>query len=188
MENVLFNFSVPFNHESILRGKKKLGRVIAILSLIYGVLFSSLTAYLITIQENIVVIAIFAVISLIGLVSAVVCFQSGKYNPKHKNRFYKYDFLEDGFIVSQNSNKNIETYKAELACLYRPYKDKQYIAKVFESNDDLIFRVRVGSYNFSPTYKEFILPKDLLTNTEQDNQFIPTLKEIFGKDYVIKNK
>ena len=184
MENSLF---VPVNHESLLKENKKRGKIIGFLCLFCLVMFVGMTI-MAALAGQIVAVFMFVACNLFILIYAVVSFNQGKYNPKNEKLLYKYDFMEDGLIVLKNSNKNLETFKIEHACLYRPYGNKQYIAKVYESSNDLTFKLRVGSSNFIPVYKKVILPKNVLTNTEEHNNLIPQLKEIFGQDYIVNNQ
>ena len=62
MDESLFQFIVPFNNQSILKGKKKLGRVLGVLTLFYGILFTLICAYLVSIQENQWVVFVLAVL------------------------------------------------------------------------------------------------------------------------------
>lgn len=186
MDESLFQFIVPFNNQSILKGEKKLGRCLGVLTLFLGILLTLICAYLVSIQENQWVVFVFAVISLIFVLSAVICFRKGKVNPKNENRFYRYDFFADGLAIAKNSSKNLENYKNEVVCLYRPYSENKYIAKIYETNEELIFKIRIGSYNYiAPIYKKYYLPKSVLGNNEA---IISKLKEIIGKDYIVKNK
>ena len=185
MNNSLF---VPFNHESILKENKKRGKFTGFLFL-YLLIFSLGITIMVALQQFIVALMLILIIwdsILIGC--SIFYFNQGKYNPKNENLLYKYDFMGDGLIVSKNSRKNIESYKIEHSCLYRPYGDKQYIAKVYESSNDLTFKLRVGSSNFIPVYRKVILPKSVLTNTEDRNNLISRLKQIFGQDYIVKNQ
>ncbi|MBR4418507.1 MAG: hypothetical protein IKT33_00720 [Clostridia bacterium] len=184
MENSLF---VPVNHESILKENKKRGKIIGFLCLFCLVMFVGMTI-MAALAGQIVAASMFVAFDFFILIYAVVSFNQGKYNSKNEKLIYKYDFMGDSLIVSKNSNKNLETFKIEHACLYRPYGNKQYIAKVYESSNDLTFKLRVGSSNFIPVYRKVILPKSVLTNTEGYNNLISQLKQVFGQDYIVKNQ
>lgn len=179
------SITVPFNHQSILKENKKNGKTMGILCLFIS--FVSLFMLVMATRFEATptwLICIFLVFFLLIVYFAIYMFRQGKYNPKHDKLFYKYDFMQDGLVISRNSNRNLETYKKLVGCLYRPNKKTQYISNVFETNDDLIFRICIGTTNYRPTFKQFVLPKEVIKETD----LIANLKEIFGRYYIIKTK
>ena len=89
--------------------------------------------------------------------------------------------------VERNSRKNKQLFKIEKVCVYRQYKNKQYVAKVFEVEEGFILKIYTGTYNFVPQYKDYQLPKTSFEDVELIEIFKKYMSQTFGKDYIVKN-
>ena len=72
-------------------------------------------------------------------------------------------------------------------CLYRSYKNKQYISKIIEYPNRLFIKVFTGTYNGAPQYDRYALPFDVL-KSEEVQPLKEFLKVELGNSYVIKQK
>lgn len=181
----LFQMSVDQNNEVVRKALGKKGKKLAIWVLIGG-LFMLFGAIMSAGAIDVWVPLFFGAFFLFCLITAIVMICQGNYKKSKEGLVYKYLFFKDGLQVAKNTKRNPENFRIETACLYRSYKNKQYVAKVFEMNDGFIFKIYTGTYNFIPQYKEHALPKNVFSSAEQVATFSEIMKKIFVNDYIVK--
>lgn len=181
--DILFNFEVPYNNETFFKYRKKANKKSLIGNIIAFLLFSFMFAISITLNiemwvkiSSLIAPGIFAILIVSNIRDCI-------YSPKNNNILVKYYFTKNGLKISKNSRKNENEFKITTACLYRSYKNAQYITKVYENADSFTFKICVGSYNLIPQYNQEILPKDVFKSKEQLNLFTDFIKEMFKKDF-----
>ena len=181
----LFSLSVAQNNEVVRDSKGKKGKRLGVWVLIGG-LFMLFGAIMSANSVDTWVPVFFGAFFLFCLITAIVMFGQGKYKPANEGLEYRFLFYKDGLQIAKNTKRNPEVFKNETACLYRSYKNKQYVAKVFETADRFSFKIYTGTYNFIPQYKEEALPKNVFSSSEKVASFSEIMKKIFGNDYIVK--
>ena len=183
----LYEVTVPYNNPVLVAARKKSRLAVGIVCLI-GVLVDAavaIGAWLTNEDGDMTVITIMmAALGVAFLACAIWNFTHIKPSERDNNKDVKLDFFAESLKVVRNDqttgkNKSLEN------CLYRSYKSKQYVAKIYDYENRLEIKVRTGSYNGAPTYSVQILPKDVLA-AEQVSALLAFLQEKLGKDYVRK--
>ena len=187
VEQPLYAVTVPYNNPILVAARKKSRLAVGIVCLIGALVDAAIAigAWLTNEDNDMTIIFIMmAVLGVAFLAGAIWNFTHLKASDRDNNKDVKLDFFAESLKVVRNDqgtgkNKSLEN------CLYRPYKSKQYVAKIYDYENRLEIKVRTGSYNGATTYSVQILPKDVLA-AEQVSALLAFLQEKLGKDYVRK--
>jgi hypothetical protein len=186
-ENVKkFSYSFPYNHALLAASRARRGKWLGIAMSVAAAAFILFTIFLIPSSNETAVFGriLMLTLAVVCLLVAVMSFMMIKPKEKHKNRVLLFDFYEYHVEIAWK-DESINKGKALGAVLYRAYKDKQYVAKVFLAADRLILKIMTGTYNAIPQYAHHTIPLDVIPQ----NELAPLkdfLTETFGKDLAIK--
>ena len=182
--NVKFSFVVPYNNNYMVAERKKQKIITGSLVILCAIFFIVFTILSATSKNSLAVVtAIFGVMAALAVAYAMFCFCTIKPNVKNDNKSIVFVFYENSLLVYQEDS-NAKTQKKLTFCLYRKAQNKQFVSKIVESNNKFEFKIYIGSYNFIPQYKKYVMPKDLVKeNLAELKEF---LKQNLGSDYLIK--
>ena len=187
VDDLKYKATVPCNNSVMLEAKKKQRKIYGIMCLVCAIPFVIMTiASAVGENSSVTIVALFACFVLLCVGCSVFFFCTAKASKKDEVRSITYSFHEDYLEVNQDDS-NKKSHKTLTKCLYRSYKNKQYVSKVFEFPNRFEFRIFTGTYNGAPQYKKYVLPKDIL-KSEEIESFKEFLKKNLDKDYVIKQK
>jgi len=183
--SVLFKYIVNFANPTIVEAKKKYKLFNGIICLICGLIFIGFSI-LAGMQKNpsIIAVLIFAGISALAIGFSIYYFVTMKVSLNDEHNDYEFIFTEIGMVVNQN-NKLKNTSRNLTNCLYRNYRDKQYIARIIEDDKKFLIKVYTGTINLIPQYKKYNLPKDVIEADKLD-VFRSLLKQVVTKDFITK--
>lgn len=181
LDNVKFKMTIPYNNQVLLKHRKRTKILFAVMLLACALLWGFfLTMSLIA--KSVIAIVVFSTFAIICLGVAIYSLATIKERDKDKAKSVQYIFCENHLeIVQQGWEKNI----CLKMCLYRRYKDNQYIKKLVEREDRLEIFVITGFTDFLPHYQKFVIPVPKKENEKVDN-FKSFLKEKVTK-YIVKN-
>ena len=175
---------VPYNNEVMVAARKKQKKGAAILTLICAAIFVAL-AVMCGMGNNpsIAAIGIFAGFAALCVATSLYFLLTTKPNVKNDSKAIVFNFYNE-FLEIIETNETTQKAKNLTKCLYRSYKNKQYVSKIIETGAMLEFKIFTGTYNGIPQYKVFFLPKNVLgAQTEEVKTF---LKQWVGNDYKVK--
>ncbi len=183
-----FNFEIPYNHEVLVAERKKIKISSSIVLLIAAAVLAvlGLCAFGSDSSDAVVLYVFFGMAGL-SAACAALCLLNIKPKAKYNDRMIKMVFYDDFMKVTQDNGavggkvKNLEN------CLYRKYKNKQYVRYVMEYNDKIVLRILTGTYNGAPTYSNQSIPKAIFGAGEEEN-FKAFMQERVGNDYKVKIK
>lgn len=186
-EQPLFSVTVPYNHPVLAKTRKTAHITTGILCIVGALLVGAvaLGALLSDDSGNMTILAIImAAIGVFMLGGAVYNFMHLKPSDRDNSKDVQLQFMAEGMHVVRNDqvtgkNKSLEN------CLYRPYANKQYVAKIYDYENRLEIKIRTGSYNGAPQYSLQVMPKDVL-DAAQASALLSFLQEKLGKHYVRK--
>jgi len=185
MEEIKFNYSVPYNNKCVVALRKKQKLLNAGLTLAASLFLGFFTILsLFSESSNIAITLIFATVFVFALVCSLYCFCSNKPNSKNDNKIISFTFSENSLLILEE-NSATEKVKKLTNCLYRKYQNKQYVSKVIEHATMFEFKIYIGSYNFVPQFKKHVLPKESVKPEELEN-LTSFLKQVVGNDYLTK--
>ncbi len=188
-DKIRFKISVPYNNEELVKSRKKRLMISGIALLVLMPLFVLLAVLSFTSENKSTAgFGIFIAFAALCLVAGIVMFVLMGKAGKETNKSFQYVFHQD-YVEIFNVTKQEAGNKVKLiySFLYRPYGNKQYIAKITESETRVTLKIYTGTNNFVPVYKEYIIPRSFL-NGEKGMSFINFLKQQVGQDYLIKVK
>lgn len=179
-ENELkFKVSVPYNSKYLVKKRKKH-------NLINGIMFAGFYVFFFVLfvlcnssnNEGMLAIKIILGIFMIFTLAMTIFFLI-KDETKLLNKDSSLDFLfmENTFSLARSNKKTVMEN-----CLYQKKMGMQYITKVIETNDLIIFKILKGYYNFAPQYVKHYLPKEALGEKELA-ELIEFLKSKLGERY-----
>ena len=183
----LYEVTVPYNNPVLVAARKKSRLAVGIVCLIGTLLDAAIAigAWVTNEGGDMTIITIMmAALGVAFLACTVWNFTHLKASDRDNNKDVQLTFFAESLKVIRNDqgtgkNKSLEN------CLYRAYKSKQYVAKIYDYENRLEIKIRTGSYNGAPTYSVQTLPKDVLDAT-QASALLAFLQEKVGKDYVRK--
>jgi hypothetical protein len=182
----IFKFEANYNCGELVTLRKKRGKLGWYL-VVFGAVFI-IPAILLGMSDNstkmagVLMFLLFAV-TIAGTGLYFVTYN--KANPKNDTKTMIFTFF-DYYIHFRINNELKNKVKDLSQCLYRPYKNKQYIAKVIKSADFISFKIYTGTYNGAPQYARYDIPISCIgTSLSEFEDFI---KEQVGNDYKIKTK
>jgi hypothetical protein len=182
----IFRFETNYNCEELVNKRKnngKKGWYIVALGLVFII-----PAILIGLSDNptkiagVLLFLIFAA-SITGLGVYMVTYN--KENPKNNAKTMVFTFFEDHihFRINNDAKNKVKNLSR---CLYRPYKDLQYINSVTRTHDFITFKIYTGTYNMVPQFSKHDLPISCIGSAL--NEFEDFIKDRIGTDYKIKEK
>lgn len=183
-----FNFEIPYNHEVLVAERKKI-KVSSSIVLLIAAAVLAILGWCASGSSSSGAWVWYIFLGFAGLAAliAVWNFLNAKPKAKDNDRMIKMAFYDDFMKVTQDNGmvggkvKNLEN------CLYRKYKNKQYVRNVFEYNDKIVIRILTGTYNGAPTYSNQSIPKAIFGADEEAN-FKAFMQERVGNDYKVKIK
>lgn len=178
-----FDIVVPYNHEVLVAERKKSKITIGIIFIIATLSFGAFTI-LSVLGENSVpwAIAIFGAFTAFCLIYALYMFLTIKPRTKDDDKKVTFEFYEVYMKVQQNNGMLSTKTKTLENCLYRNYKNKQYVSKVIETDSKILIKIFTGTYNGVPQYKSHAIPKAIFESDEQLTAFTEFLKEQVEED------
>ena len=182
----IFKVIVPYNNPTMVEGRKKQKKLAGIVLTIVGIIFGIFAIMASIGADSIALGLFFGAFVVFALASAAYQFLTIKPNSKNDNKIVSFLFFEDGLEINQE-NLDKKSSKNLTRCLYRSYKNKQFVNKILEDETKFDISVYTGTYNMVPQYKGYTLPKDAI-NSEDIQAFIDFLKQRLLNDYVIKQK
>lgn len=186
MENadeVKFNLNVPYNHPVSVQSRKKSYILGGVMMTIVAAAWAIVAVVAGMSESGSIGIALgFVAFSVLCLACGIYFFCIIKPLKRNDNKITNIYFYENYLDVKQTKETKQKTLTT---CLYRPYKNKQYVSRIIELYNKIDVKVYTGTYNGAPKYALYTIPKDLLTE-EQLNEFILFLKDRVGADYVVK--
>lgn len=185
-EKALFEIFVPYNNEIMTASRKKARKGLGIGLMVSSLFFVALSILASTGKKpSTFAIVLFGVIAVICVGVGVTLLFLKPSNPKNDGKNIKYRFYKDYLNINQDTNLEKKKSKVLSACLYRPYKNKQYVWKIYEYKDRIQLAIYTGTYNGFPQYSHQIIPKSVLS-PEELNALILFLKAKIGEDYLEK--
>lgn len=183
----LYSVTVPYNNSFLVAARKKSHIAGGLICLVAALAMAALAiASVITADggDMTIWVIILAVLGVVMLAGAVYNFLHLKPSDRDNNKDVVLQFFDYGMSVVRN-NQTTGKNKSLERCLYRSAHNKQYVAKIYDYENRLEFKIRTGSYNGAPQYSVQILPKDVL-DAAQSSALLAFLQEQVGKDYVRK--
>lgn len=185
-EKPLLKISVPYNNEIIANSRRKARKGGGIGLMLSSLIFVALTVLAAIGKDPAVwAIVLFAVFAAACIVTGIVLLCLKPTSAKNDGKNIKYSFYKDYLHIDQDTNLQKGKSKTLSACLYRQYKNKQYVWKIYEYNNYLQFSIYTGTYNGFPQYSHQIIPKSVMP-PEVLNALIKFLKAKVGEDYIVK--
>ncbi len=186
-EKTKFEIDVPYNNEFLVAERKKSRIMVGVLYMFVAVAFLGLTIWgALSSGPSIALVVVFAILAALCCGAGIYHFCTLKAREKDENKTVKYCFYEDYLQIIQNNAAENGKVKMLENCLYRPYKNKQYVAKVMEFQNKLEVKIFTGTTNGAPQYNRHTIPKSMFETEEELNAFTQFLKEKFSSDYVVK--
>lgn len=182
---LLAEINVPYNNELMVADRKKSKITMGILFLV-AFAFCAGVGIWGFIDGSITIALVFVLIAagMLGLV--IYSFCTIKASAKDENILINYSFYEEYLQIRQDNSASNGKVKMLENCVYRPFKNKQYVAKVFEFADKIQLKIYTGTTNGAPNYHTHIIPKVVFKTEEELTSFTTFLKDKFGGDYVVK--
>ena len=185
LEVVKYGIKVPYNNAVMVKARKKLKMFAGIMLMLCTLVFIGMAvmAYLGN-NSSLVVVGVFAGGAVVALGCGLYFFLTIKPNAKDDGKVVLYSFYNDFLVVDQDDESKQKSRNLS-RCLYRSYKNKQYVSKIIETNDMFEIKIYAGTYNGIPQYKKHFVPKELVGENQLE-EFKTFLKQAVGKDYLIK--
>lgn len=184
LDNIKFKMTIPYNNQILVKSRKKTKINLSIIFFLFALFCGTfLTVVLISkdAKEMLPYMVIFAISGMVCLGVAIYSLATMKARDKDKDKSIEYTFYENHFEIKQQGGKKTKYLKN---CLYKKYKDKQYIKKLVERVDRLEMVILAGYLNLVPQYEKFIIPIPKKASEKVDN-FKSFLKEKVTK-YIVK--
>ena len=183
---IKFEVKVPYNHELLLNSRKKAKMWAGISLIVVAIFFIVLTIFSARSTTPTAAI-IFVVFDVLAVGGAVFFLIPTKAKAKDENRSVRYQFYED-IIQIFNNDETKSKDKLQHSFLYRPFKDKQYLNRVTESELSFELSIFTGTYNGAPQYSKHVIPKDSFSSEAEMQEFKTFLEEKLGNAYRLKLK
>lgn len=182
LDNVKFKMTIPYNNKSLLKYRKRT-KILCAITLFVVALFWGffLIMSLIMNKKSVIAIVMFSTFAIICLGVTIFSLITIKARDKDNDKTIQYIFYENHLEIIQQGGKKNKYLKT---CLYRKYKDKQFVKKLVEREDWLEIVILIGYTYIVPQYQKFAIPLPKETNEKVDN-FKSFLKEKVTK-YIVK--
>jgi hypothetical protein len=108
-----------------------------------------------------------------------------KENPKNNSKTMVFTFFEN-YTHFRINNEAKNKVKDLSKCLYRSYKNLQYVYSVTRTPDFISFKILTGTYNMAPQFAKYDIPISCIGSDL--NEFEDFIKERLGTDYKIKKQ
>ena len=183
-----FTLTVPYANKLLTERRKKMKIAVGIALIISFLIFLSIGVFslIYSNKPSLWASIIFIVLAGVCAVCAIYSFCTLKPSKRDIHRTIRFCFYEYSLTIEQDRALKNSKPQVLTKCLYRNYKNRQYVAKVLEYPQYIEINIYTGTRNFVPVYGRHIIPKSIFKEQTTLDAFTAFLKSRVENDYIIK--